>query len=160
MVQQKLSTPDELFHFQLRSATTMEQHSLEALAELRAAAKDAKIKKLFRHHSDETREQIENLSKAFALLEWKESSAPHPATTGISKQAASLLERTAGKLHNQVALTSALGNEHFEISAYQAMILQARSLDLGEVAELLTANLDQETHTSEELYSTLEELLA
>ena len=40
------------------------------------------------------------------------------------------------------------------------MILQARSLDLGEVAELLTANLDQETHTSEELYSTLEELLA
>ena len=35
MVQQKLSTPDELFHFQLRSATTMEKHSLEALGELR-----------------------------------------------------------------------------------------------------------------------------
>lgn len=160
MVQQKLSTPEELFRYQLRSAATMEQHSLEALGELHGAAKDAKIKKLFSHHADETREQIEKLAKVFQLLEWKQSTAPHPATTGISKQATSLLERTAGKLHNQVALVSALGNEHFEISAYQALILQARALGSEEAATLLTENLDQETHTSEELYSALEELLA
>jgi len=123
MVQQKLETPEELFQFQLRSAATMEQHSLEALAELQSAA-------------------------------------PNPATTGISKQAVSLLDRTVGKLHNEVALVSALGNEHFEISTYQALILQARSLGSEDAVGLLSANLDQEVHTSQELLKALEELVA
>lgn len=123
MVQQKLETPEELFQFQLRSAATMEQHSLEALAEL-------------------------------------QSTAPNPATTGISKQAVSLLDRTVGKLHNEVALVSALGNEHFEISTYQALILQARSLGSEDAVGLLSANLDQEVHTSQELLKALEELVA
>lgn len=160
MVQQKLETPEELFQFQLRSAATMEQHSLEALAELHSAAKDSAIKKMFSHHADETREQIENLNQVFQLLDWKQSTAPNPATTGISKQAVSLLDRTVGKLHNEVALVSALGNEHFEISTYQALILQARSLGSEDAVGLLSANLDQEVHTSQELLKALEELVA
>ena len=68
MAQQKIENPAELLHYQIRSALTMEQHSLEALEELELAARDSKIKKLFSHHSDETREQIANLEKAFALL--------------------------------------------------------------------------------------------
>jgi len=160
MVQQKLETPEELFQFQLRSAATMEQHSLEALAELQSAAKDSAIKKMFSHHADETREQIENLNQVFQLLDWKQSTAPNPATTGISKQAVSLLDRTVGKLHNEVALVSALGNEHFEISTYQALILQARSLGSEDAVGLLSANLDQEVHTSQELLKALEELVA
>ncbi len=160
MVQQKLETPEELFQFQLRSAATMEQHSLEALAALQSAAKDSAIKKMFSHHADETREQIENLNQVFQLLDWKQSTAPNPATTGISKQAVSLLDRTVGKLHNEVALVSALGNEHFEISTYQALILQARSLGSEDAVGLLSANLDQEVHTSQELLKALEELVA
>ncbi len=160
MAQQNLSTPEELLHFQLRSARTMEDHSLEALADLRSAAKDKKIQKLFTHHADETREQIEKLRKVFELLDFKETTAPSPSTTGISKQAASLLERSDPKLHNQVALVSALGNEHFEISAYQGLVLQAQSLGAIEAAALLQENLDQETHTSEELHTALQELLA
>ena len=160
MVQQKLETPEELFQFQLRSAATMEEHSLEALAELQSAAKDSAIKKMFSHHADETREQIENLNQVFQLLDWKQSTAPNPATTGISKQAVSLLDRTVGKLHNEVALVSALGNEHFEISTYQALILQARSLGSEDAVGLLSANLDQEVHTSQELLKALEELVA
>ena len=87
MAQQKLETPEDLIHYQLRSTMTMENHSLEALEELHGVAKDKKIKKLFSHHMDETREQISNLQKVFKLLEFDESTAPHPATTGIKKQA-------------------------------------------------------------------------
>lgn len=160
MVQQSLTTPAELFHFQLRSALTMENDSLAALGELRQAARSSEVKKLFSHHAGETEEQIENLKQVFRLLETKESTAPSPSTKGISKQAASLIERSAPRLRDQVTVASALGNEHYEISAYESLILAGDALGMPEAVQLFQANLDQELHTSEELRSTLEKLLA
>lgn len=160
MVQQTLKSPTDLLHFQLRTALTMENDSLAALGELAKAARSAEIKKLFRHHADETKEQIENLQQVFQLLELKASTAPSPSTKGISRQAASLLERSAPKLRDQVALSSALGNEHYEISAYQALIVPTSAMGLPDVVKLLQANLDQEVHTSEELQTTLQQILA
>lgn len=159
MVQQTLTSPTELLHFQLRTAMTMENDSLEALGELAKAARSAEIKKLFRHHAGETKEQIANLQQVFRLLELKESTAPSPSTKGISKQAASLLERSAPKLRDRVTVSCALGNEHYEISAYEGLILPASSMGLSDVVALLQSNLDQEVHTSEELKSTLEKLV-
>ena len=160
MVQQTLKSPTDLLHFQLRTALTMENDSLAALGELTKAARSADIKKLFRHHADETKEQISNLQQVFRLLELKESTAPSPSTKGISRQAASLLERSTPKLRDQVALSSALGNEHYEISAYQALIVPTSAMGLPDVVALLQANLDQEVHTSEELQTTLQKIVA
>ncbi|MEF3404454.1 YciE/YciF ferroxidase family protein [Agromyces sp. CCNWLW203] len=160
MVRQTLDTPTELFHFQLRTALTMENDSLAALEELAKAAKSAEVKKLFRHHLGETKEQVANLRKAFDAVDLKVSTAPSPSTKGISKQAASTLERSAPKLRDQVALSCALGNEHYEIAAYQSLIVPAQTLGLSDVTALLQANLDQEVHTSEELRTTLQKILA
>jgi ferritin-like metal-binding protein YciE len=160
MVQQTLKSPMDLLHFQLRTAMTMENDSLAALGELQKAARTAEIKQLFRHHAGETKEQIANLQQVFRLLELKESTAPSPSTKGISKQAASLIERSAPKLRDQVALSSALGNEHYEISAYQSLIVPTSTLGLPDAVSLLQANLDQEVHTSEELQKTLQKILA
>ena len=76
MVQQTLDSPTELLHFQLRTALTMENDSLEALGELAKAAKSPEIKRLFPHHADETKEQLANLKQVFAVLEFRESTAP------------------------------------------------------------------------------------
>lgn len=160
MVQQTLESQTDLLHFQLRMALTMENDSLAALDELAKAAKSGDVKKLFLHHAEETKEQLANLQQVFQLLEFKESTAPSPSTKGISKQAASLLERSAPKLRDQVALSSALGNEHYEISAYHGLIVPASTMGLSDVVALLQANLDQEVHTSEELKTTLEKILA
>ncbi|WP_228495796.1 ferritin-like domain-containing protein [Microbacterium sp. VKM Ac-2870] len=134
----------------------MEEDSLAALGELASAAQSSDVKKLFRHHADETREQMENLSSVFTLLELPESSAASPSTKGISKQAASLIARSSANLRDQVTLASALGNEHYEISAYEALIIAVQAMGNGEVLALLKENLDQETHTSEELRARLQ----
>lgn len=160
MSQQHLETPQDLLQYQLRSALMMEQHSLEALDELHSAAKDTKIKKLFSHHSDETREQISNLESVFKLLDEEATTAPSPATTGIKNQASSLLEKSDPGLHDQISLMSALGNEHFEISAYEGLLLQVRALGSADAVSLLQANLDQEVHTSKELREVLQDILA
>jgi len=160
MAQQTLDTSESLLHYLIRSTLTMEHHSLEALDELHSAAKDSKVKKLFSHHADETKEQIANLEQVFALLEFDVSSAPSPASTGIKNQAAALLEKAEPPLHDVIAVMSALGNEHFEIAAYGGLILQTEALGAPDAAKLLQQNLDQETHTSEELRTTLQELLS
>lgn len=156
MSQTTLETPTDLLRFQLRTAVTMEEDSLAALGELASAAQSSEVKKLFRHHADETREQMQNLSSVFTLLDIPESSAASPSTKGISKQAASLIARSSANLRDQVTLASALGNEHYEISAYEALIIAVQAMGISEVLALLTENLDQETHTSEELRTRLQ----
>jgi ferritin-like metal-binding protein YciE len=159
MAQQTLETPSDLLQYQLRTALTMEADSLAALAELTSAAKSADIKKMFRHHADETKEQVANLHQIFKLLGLRESTAPSPTTKGINKQAGSLIEKSAPKLRDQVVLSCALGNEHYEISAYTSLIIPVQAMGASDVLRLLRANLEQETHTSEELQSMLEKMV-
>lgn len=158
MSQNRLESPADLLRFQLRTARTMEDDSLAALGELAAAAQSSDVKKLFRHHADETKQQIKNLSRAFALLELPESTAPSPSTKGISKQAQSLIERSAKSLRDQVTLSAALGNEHYEISAYESLLVAVRATRHQDALALLQENLDQETHTSEELRTRLQSM--
>lgn len=160
MSQAKLESPSDLLRFQLRTALTMEEDSLAALGELASAAKSRDVAKLFRHHADETKEQLANLRRVFAVLEFPESTAASPSTKGISRQAESIIQRTAPALRDQVVLSAALGNEHYEISAYESLILTTRTVGAAEAVGLLQANLDQETHTSEELLTRLRELAA
>ena len=54
---------------------------------------------------------------------------------------------------------SALGNEHFEISVYQGLVVQAKALGEGDAKKLLKMNLEQEKHTSDELKTALKDLL-
>jgi ferritin-like metal-binding protein YciE len=160
MAQLTLETPADLLQYQLRTALTMEADSLAALGELAKAAKSADVKKMFRHHADETKEQIDNLHRVFQLLELKQTTAPSPSTKGITKQAESLIGRSGTRLRDRVVLSCALGNEHYEISAYQGLIIPAAAMGAAEVVALLQANLDQETHTSEELQSMLQKIVA
>lgn len=150
MSQTVLETPQDLIRMQLRTALTMEDDSLAALQELEQVAQSSEVKKLFRHHQDETKQQIENLHSVFDLLELPTSTAPSPSTKGISHQAESLIGRSEKGLHDQVAVASALGNEHYEIAAYTSLIIGVKGQE-PKAADLLQVNLDQEKHTSEEL---------
>lgn len=158
MSQLTLETPTDLLRYQLRTALTMEDDSLAALGELQAAAQSAEVKKMFRHHADETKEQIENLHKVFELLDFPDTTAPSPSTKGISRQAESLIGKTSDELLDQVVLSCALGNEHYEISAYQSLIIPVMAMGMTDAVQLLQANLEQETHTSEELHEMLQKV--
>lgn len=160
MAKKTLTTPDELLHYQLRTALTMENDSLAALGELRSFARDREVVQLLRHHADETEEQLDRLHQVLDLLDAGRRAAASPATKGISKQAVSLIERTAPALRDRVVLSSALGNEHYEIAVYQSLIVPLQAMDADEPVRLLTENLDQENHTSTELQSLLQAMVA
>lgn len=151
---------EDLFEFQLGSALTMEHDSMTMLRELETAAQSDEVKQLFSHHQQETQQQIDNLERAFQLLGKQPDESPSQTTKGLMKEGMSLIGKTDRGLVDSVALSAALGTEHYEISAYESLCTAAESLGRTEVQTLLQQNLQQEEHTCEELKQTARKLAA
>jgi len=148
---ERLNTPEELYHYKLGAALKMEQTVLEMLDENAQEAQDAKLAELFRHHQDETREQIQNLEKAFGVFGWEVDDSPCPAIQGIEKEGKANAKKTDDALVDAVLLSGAAETEHHEIAVYEGLITFAQAMGKGEVVELLEHNLEQEKHTLEEV---------
>jgi ferritin-like metal-binding protein YciE len=143
--------PQELFEYRLGSALTMEHDSLDMLRELETVAQSEELKHMFAHHADETEQQIANLEKCFSSLGVDINDSPSPTTKGLAKEGSALIRKTDPALIDNVVISAALGTEHYEISAYQTLVISAEAMGATEVAALLKENLQQEEHTSEEL---------
>ncbi|MBN9606709.1 MAG: ferritin-like domain-containing protein [Actinomycetales bacterium] len=152
--------PDELFRYRLGVALTMERDSLEMLGELEQAARSEELKKMFSHHADETRGQIENLEQVFSLLSMNPDAQPNRVTDELAKEGKELIRKSDESILDHVTLSAALETEHAEIAAYQTLIASAEAMGEADVAKLLTENLEQEQHTSEELHAKAKEYAA
>jgi ferritin-like metal-binding protein YciE len=148
---ERLNTPEELFHYKLGAALTMEQDVLEMLGKLEDEAQRDQLKQQFRHHADETRHQIENLEKAFAALGTDPDDSPCPAIQGLDKEAKANIKKADDSVVDEVILSGAAETEHHEIAVYEGLITQAEALGRPEVVRLLQENLEQEQHTLEEV---------
>lgn len=144
-------TKKDLFEFQLGSALTMEHDSLAMLKELERVANDEEVRDLFAHHQTETQQQIDNLERAFQLLGTASERNPSQTTKGLMKEGAAIIAKSDRSLIDEVALSAALGTEHYEISTYESLCTSADALGFEEIRALLEQNLEQEQHTSEEL---------
>ncbi|MGN6127278.1 MAG: YciE/YciF ferroxidase family protein [Humibacter sp.] len=149
------NNPRELLEYRIGSAISMEDDSLSMLGELEGAAQSEDIKQMFRHHADETRQQMTNLERVCQELQISPAEEPNATTKGLAREGKSLIHKSDPVLLDSVVLSAALETEHAEIAAYQSLICTADALGLQEVSRLLTENLGQEQHTSEELYNKL-----
>jgi len=141
----------DLFRCRLSAALEMEHDSLRMLEELGATAVDEELRHAFLAHAEETRNQILHLNEAFLLLELQPTEKTSPTTKGMAKEAEAMLHRTDRRLHDEVAIASALGAEHYEIATYRSLVIAAQALGLAGVAELLRVNLVQEEEAADEL---------
>jgi ferritin-like metal-binding protein YciE len=89
---ERLNTPEELYNYKLGAALKMEQTVLEMLDDNAQAAQSPDLERLFRHHQDETREQVANLEKGFAAFGWEVDDSPCPAIEGIGRRASPTLK--------------------------------------------------------------------
>ena len=102
---ERFKTPEELYNFNLGAALTMEHTVLKMLDSNAKAARSAGARSdLFRHHQDETRQQIANLEKAFAAFGWEIVGSPCPAIEGIEKQGKANVKKARGALVDDVLL--------------------------------------------------------
>jgi ferritin-like metal-binding protein YciE len=147
----KLNNPREVFGHKLGSALTMEQDVLEMLGNLEGESQSDELKKQFRHHADETRQQISNIEESFRAMGEEPDDSPCPAIEGLDKEAKANIKMADDSVVDDVILAGAAATEHHEIAVYETLITHAEELGEPEIVRLLGQNLEQERHTLEEV---------
>jgi ferritin-like metal-binding protein YciE len=128
---ERLNTPQELFHFKLGAALTMEQNVLEMLGKLEEEAQRQPLKEQFHHHADETRQQIQNIEKAFQALGEEPDDSPCPAIQGLDKESKANIRKADDSVVDAVILSGAAETEHHEIAVYEGLITHAQAMGAG-----------------------------
>ena len=147
----KLNNPREVFGHKLGSALTMEQNVLKMLGNLEGESQRDELKQQFRHHADETRQQIANIEQAFREMGEKPDDSPCPAIKGLEADAKADIKMADDSVVDDVILAGAAATEHHEIAVYETLITHAEELGEPNVVQLLQQNLEQEQHTLEEV---------
>lgn len=136
----------------------MENTVLEMLADLEEASTREPLKQQFRHHADETRQQIQNLEQAFAALGEDPDDKPCPAIEGLEKEGQANIKKAQESVVDAVILSGAAETEHHEIAVYEGLITEAEAMGKQDIVSLLRQNLEQEQQTLEEVKQASREL--
>jgi ferritin-like metal-binding protein YciE len=148
---EKLNSPADVFNFKLGAALKMENTVLEMLGDLEEKSQREELKEQFRHHAEETREQIRNLEQAFSVLGEEPDENPCPAIEGIEKEGKANIKKADDSVVDAVILSGAAETEHHEIAVYEGLITEAAAMGKQDIVQLLQQNLEQEEHTLEEV---------
>jgi ferritin-like metal-binding protein YciE len=146
-----LNNPREVFGHKLGSALTMEQDVLEMLGDLEDESQREELKQQFRHHADETRQQIANIEQSFREMGEEPDDSPCPAIKGLEADAKANIKMADESVMDDVILAGAAATEHHEIAVYETLITHAEELGQPQIVQLLQQNLEQEQHTLEEV---------
>lgn len=155
---EKLNSPKDVFTFKLGAALKMENTVLEMLGDLEEKSQRPQLKQQFRHHADETRQQIQNLEQAFSALGEEPDENPCPAIEGIDKEGKANIKKADESVVDAVILSGAAETEHHEIAVYEGLITEAEAMGKHDIVELLRQNLQQEEHTLDEVKHASREL--
>lgn len=147
---EKLQTSEEAFNYQLGAALKMEHTVLEKILEDSIdEAHDAALKEMLRQHSEETRQHIVNVERAFSACGWEIDESPSMTTEAIHKEGKSLVKKSEDAVVDAAIVSGATETEHHEIATYETLITSAEAMGRSDVVALLRENLEQEQRTLE-----------
>jgi ferritin-like metal-binding protein YciE len=155
---EKHESAKDFFAYKLGSALKMERTTLEMLGDLEEHARRDGLKQQFRHHADETRQQISNLEKAFSTLGLERDEHVDLVIEAIDKEGKLNIKRATDGVVDAVILAGAAATEHHEIAVYETLIAHAEAQGHQDVSSLLRQNLEQEQHTLGEVRTATEQV--
>lgn len=146
MATSQMSDPRELFMHELGDVLYAEQTLVKALPKLQDEASDPELASGFADHLEETVQHVENLKLAFEELGEPAKAEKCPGIEGIKKEHDEFVANESPTPEVLDAFLTGAGarTEHYEIAAYEGLITMADAMGEAKVAELLTANLEQE----------------
>src|ERR1700727_1844163 len=143
-----------------RDLYSAENQLVKALPKLAKGAKNPKLKQLFTAHLAETKGQVERLKQVFASLEEKPTGQHCNGMEGVIEEGKDALEKDEeGASFDAGIIGAALRTEHYEMAGYTATIAMAKVLGMGEVAGLLTENLNEELAAADKIMAAAQPIL-
>jgi ferritin-like metal-binding protein YciE len=145
---------------ELRDMYSAENQLIKALPKMAKGAKNSELKSLFTHHLDETKGQVERLKQVFQLLDEAPTGEHCNGMEGVVEEGKDALEKDEqGASFDSGLVGAALRTEHYEIAGYTATIAMSKVLALGDVAGLLTENLNEELAAARKILAAAQPIL-
>ncbi len=151
---------EELFEHQLKDLYSAEDQLTKALPKMVKNAKDAKLKKAFEDHLEETKEHKSRLEEICKELDIDPKGEKCKAMEGLIKEAEDFLEEVKDEdVKNAGMIAEAQRVEHYEISGYGTAVRYAKELGHDKIAKKLQKTLDEEYNADETLNDLAEDRL-
>ena len=142
----------DAFIDELRDTYDAEKQLLKAMPRLAKAASSPDLRAAVEQHIQETRGQVERLTRVFESIGEKPRGKHCDGMAGILEEAKSALEEDADDATmDALLIASAQRAEHYEMAAYGTLVAWAQAMGHTEAAELLQETLDEEKTTDEKL---------
>ena len=142
----QMSDPRELFLHELGDVLYAERTLVKALPKLEEEASDEELTQGFADHLEETRQHVKNLEQAFEALGEQVKAEKCPGIEGLKKEHDDFVANESPSQDVLDAFLTGAGarTEHYEIAAYEGLVIMADAMGEDEVAKLLSENLDDE----------------
>lgn len=143
---------EELFEHQLKDLYSAEEQLIKALPKMVKNSKDAKLKKAFEGHLEETKGHKTLLEEICKELSIKPEGETCKAMKGLIKEADDFLAEVKDEAVKQAGMIAeAQRIEHYEISGYGTAVRYAKELGHKDIAAKLKKILDEEYHADDTL---------
>jgi len=137
---------------ELRDIYHAERQLVRALPKLAKAATSPDLREALESHLAETEEQVSRVEQAFAMLNEAAKTKTCAGMTGIVEEGSELIkESDKGAALDAGIIAGAQRAEHYEMAAYGSLMAWARALGHDDVAELLSASLEEEKAADKKL---------
>lgn len=145
-------TLHDAFIDELRDTFSAEKQVTKALPKMAKAAASPDLRSAFETHLEETRAQVERLTRVFESLGEKPRAKHCEGMAGILEEGQGVMgEDFDDTTMDACLIASAQRVEHYEMAAYGTLVAWARAMGHGEAADLLQETLDEEKATDEKL---------
>jgi ferritin-like metal-binding protein YciE len=151
------TTLKDLFIEELRDIYHAEKQLVKALPKLSKASTSPDLREALQSHLAETEEQVSRLEQAFEMIDETPRTKVCEGMLGIVEEGSELIkENEKGPALDAAIIGAAQRSEHYEIATYGTLMAWAKALGHDDVAELLSASLDEEKAADEKLSSLAE----
>src|SRR6202046_5539986 len=145
-------TLKDLLEDEIKDLYSAEKQLTKAIPKMAKGSNDAALSTAFTNHLKETEEQVARLEKVGKLLDIKPAGKKCAGMEGVIKEGAEALEEEGDENVLDLGIIGAGSRvEHYEMAGYTTAISLAKQLGNDEVAELLSANLEEEEAADEKL---------
>lgn len=147
-----MQTAQDLFLYELGDIYDAEGRIAQMLPSLASECTDAQVRNAFQYHEQQTRQQIQNLSRCFQLLGTQPPSVTCAVVQGLKQEHDSFLrENPTPDVLTVFDLGAGAKTEHYEIASYQGLVEKASMMGQQQIARLLQQNLSQEQEMAQKV---------
>ena len=146
------SSLHDAFIDELRDTYDAEKQLTKALPRMAKAASSANLRSAIEAHLQETRGQVDRLSRVFESIGEKARGKHCDGMAGIIEEGKAALEEDADDATmDALLIASAQRAEHYEMAAYGTLVAWAQAMGHDQAAQLLQETLDEEKAADEKL---------